>query len=124
MIPKAPPRWLEWTLLLFLPARDRETVSGDLLEEYREEQLPRLGTMRANLWYLRQSMSFASIRVTGGPPMRKLLILLSLFTAASSVWLAVMENILKHNGYVERSAIAAVISVQGAGTALFVRRRS
>jgi hypothetical protein len=63
---KSPPRWLERILLLFVPERDRETISGDLLEEYREGRLPQLGSLRANLWYLRQCASFATICVRGG----------------------------------------------------------
>ena len=49
--PPAVPRAL---LLLLLPADGRETVSGDLLEEYREARIPALGRLRANLWYWRQ----------------------------------------------------------------------
>jgi hypothetical protein len=52
-----PPRWLESLLLLLLKRRDRETVSGDLLEEYREVILPTRGASRANLWYLKQVLS-------------------------------------------------------------------
>jgi hypothetical protein len=100
--------------------RDRETISGDLLEEYREERLPRLGRIRANAWYLRQLISFASIQIVGGPHVKRLLMLICLFTAAAAVWLAIMENILKHNGYPERTAIAACIALQSLSTMLFV----
>lgn len=120
MIPAAPPRWMERMLRLFLLSRDRETISGDLLEEYREERLPRLGSMRANLWYLRQSISLASIRVTGGAHMKQALMLMSVFTAAAGIWLVVMENILKHSGYPVRSAIDVCIAIQGAATLLFL----
>lgn len=41
-------------LHLLLPIDARETVSGDLLEEYREARIPALGQRRANLWYWRQ----------------------------------------------------------------------
>ncbi len=119
MSPDAPPRWLERMLLLFLSDRDRETISGDLLEEYREERLPGLGPIWANVWYLRQSISFASIQIKGGPHVKQLLMLMCVFTAAAAVWLAVMENILKHNGYAARTAIAACIALQGLSTMLF-----
>jgi hypothetical protein len=122
MIPKAPPRWLERMLLWCVPARDRGTISGDLLEEYREEQVPRLGSMRANVWYLRQSISFVSVRSVGGPPMRTALTCMSVFTAVAGVWLAVMENLLKHAGYAQRSAIAACIVIQGLATVLWLVR--
>jgi hypothetical protein len=117
---QAPPRWLERLLLAFLKSRDRETVSGDLLEEYREEQLPRLGPMRANLWYLRQSIGFAFVRIMEEELVKQVLILLCLFVAAAGIWLAVMENVLKHPGYAGRSTIAACIVVQGLATLLFL----
>ena len=122
MTSQAPPRWLEKMLLWCLPARGRETISGDLLEEYQEEQAPRLGSLRANVWYARQAISFLSVRSFGGPPMKASLTWMCVFTAVSGAWLAVMENILKHAGYVERSAIAICIVIQGLGTLLFLLR--
>lgn len=119
MMGRTPPRWLERILLNCLPARDRETISGDLLEEYREEQLPRFGSVRANFWYLRQLVSFISLRGIGGPPMKTALMSMSLFTAATGVWLAVMENILKHAGYGGRAGVGACIAAQGLATLLF-----
>jgi hypothetical protein len=120
MMPCSPPRWLERLLLQCLPARDRETISGDLLEEYREVQLPRLGPMRANVWYLRQLLSFLLARSFGGSPMRASLTWMSLLTALAGFWLAVMEQVLKHPGYAGRSAIAAGIVIQGLATVLFM----
>ena len=38
--------------------------------KYREEQVPRLGRMRAKVWYLRQSISFLSVRNLGGLSMK------------------------------------------------------
>ena len=122
MIPQAPPKWLERMLIWLLPARDRDTISGDLLEEYREEQVPRLGHRRANIWYLRQSISFLSVRSIGGPAMKTALTCMSFFTAVAGLWLAVMENILKHAGYAERSVIAACIVIQGLATVLWLVR--
>lgn len=37
-----------------------ETLSGDLLEEYRESRLPALGEARANAWYVRQVVGFVA----------------------------------------------------------------
>ena len=48
-----PPRWAESLLRMLLSPADRDSVSGDLLEEYRESVVPALGD-RANGWYLRQ----------------------------------------------------------------------
>jgi hypothetical protein len=120
MIPYAPPQWLEKLLLRCLSARDRETISGDLLEEYREVQLPRLGPLRANIWYLRQLISFLVTRSFGGSAMRASLTWMCLLTALAGVWLAVMEHVLKHPGYAGRSAIAAGIMIQGLATVLYL----
>ncbi len=116
MTSDAPPPWLQRMLLLFLNPRDRDTISGDLLEEYREEKLPRLGSGQANNWYVRQLISLTTNQIVGGPLVKQLLTLSSLFTVAAGVWLGVMESILKHPGYVGRSVIAACIAVQGLAT--------
>jgi hypothetical protein len=50
--------WGEMALRLVVRGRDRDTISGDLLEEYREEILPKRGAIRARLWYARQVVSF------------------------------------------------------------------
>jgi hypothetical protein len=120
MTQQSPPRWLERALVLLLSPRDRETIAGDLLEEYREEQAPRRGTLRANLWYARQSISFISIRSTGGPPMKAALTWISVLTAATGIWLAVMENILKHSGYRPRTAVAVSIALEALATLAFL----
>jgi len=120
MTPKSPPGWLEKLLILCLSPRDRETISGDLLEGYREEQVPYRGSLRANLWYARQSISFLIARSFGAAPIRAALTWVSVFTVASGVWLAVMEHVLKHPGYAGRMGIAACIALQGLATLLFV----
>ena len=48
-----PPRWAEALLRALLPLRDRDPVSGDLLEEYREVASFR-GEGDARRWYRRQ----------------------------------------------------------------------
>jgi len=60
-----PPRWAEFLLQLVVRARDRETISGDLLEEYRESVLPAEGPFRAGLWYWGQVVSFVSPLIVG-----------------------------------------------------------
>lgn len=120
MTQETPPPWLERILLWCVPAPDRETISGDLLEEYREEQAPRLGAMRANFWYLRQSISFLSVRSFGGPPMKAALTWTCVFTAVAGIWLGLMEHFLKHAGYGGRMAIAACIAIQGLATLLLL----
>jgi hypothetical protein len=53
-----PPRWAETMLRLALRDHDRETVSGDLLEEYRESVRPSRGAAAADMWYIRQVAGF------------------------------------------------------------------
>lgn len=59
MMSAMPPRWAEAALRLLLAPRDRETVSGDLLEEYREIIHPARGRRGADLWYVTQVVGFA-----------------------------------------------------------------
>jgi len=54
-----PPAWAEWLLRLVLREDDRDSVSGDLLEEFRESIVPALGA-RANAWYVRQVAGFVA----------------------------------------------------------------
>jgi hypothetical protein len=59
-----PPPWAESLLRLMLPHQDRESISGDLLEEYRETIVPALGR-RAGRWYVRQVAGYV-VRITWG----------------------------------------------------------
>jgi hypothetical protein len=54
----SPPRWAEALIRLLLEPHERDTVSGDLLEEYRERILPSRGRRAANLWYITQLAGF------------------------------------------------------------------
>lgn len=58
-----PPRWAESLLRMFLAPADRDSVSGDLLEEYRESIVPERGA-GANRWYVRQVSGYV-LRATG-----------------------------------------------------------
>ena len=53
----SPPRWAESMLRSLVRPSDRESISGDLLEEYRAARRPSLGAFRANTWYLRHVFS-------------------------------------------------------------------
>jgi len=55
-----PPRWAEALLRAFLKPGDFESVSGDLLEQYRDSILPARGQVRADLWYATQVFTFVS----------------------------------------------------------------
>jgi hypothetical protein len=48
-----PPVWAETLLRLVLKSEDRDSVSGDLLEEYRESVRAGRDRLAANRWYVR-----------------------------------------------------------------------
>lgn len=54
-----PPAWAETVLRAVLKPTDFATVSGDLLEEYRETVYPARGQHGADLWYIGQILGFA-----------------------------------------------------------------
>ena len=49
-----PPDWAERAFMAMLPPTEAETESGDLLEVYRDEQVPVRGRAAADRWYVRQ----------------------------------------------------------------------
>lgn len=53
-----PPHWADVVLRMLLAPEDRESVPGDLLEEYRERIHPARGRRRADLWYVSQVAGF------------------------------------------------------------------
>jgi hypothetical protein len=53
----APPRWAESILKSLLRPSDRESISGDLLEEYRAVRYPSNGRRRADAWYIKHVWS-------------------------------------------------------------------
>ena len=112
----SPPRWMEAILLLTLPQRDRETVAGDLGEEYHAVKLPQLGHLRADLWYGRQVLSFLPHHVAAVFARSPVLILLSGFTGLCGLWLGVQGLRHRHPGLVLSEVISAIIVVQAALT--------
>ena len=112
-----PPTWMEKVLKSLLHQGQRESVAGDLYEEFCEEQVPRLGATRARLWYLAQVLSFVPQRLTF------LLNLFCFFTLSSGAWLGMMDLRLRHPGYAGRELIAGLIVGQAAVTlaALHIR---
>ena len=59
-----PPSWADLLLQLVLRPVDREPVSGDLLEEYRERVVPLRGGVYADCWYVLQVLGYVW-RATG-----------------------------------------------------------
>jgi hypothetical protein len=52
-----PPRWADALLRSLLRPADRESIPGDLLEEYRAVKHPAHGSIRANAWYIKHVLS-------------------------------------------------------------------
>jgi hypothetical protein len=77
-----PPPWAESLLRLMLRPEDRDSVSGDLLEEYRESIVPALGA-KANRWYIRQVARYV-LRVTWA---------WGVLVAAISVWRYLLDTL-------------------------------
>jgi hypothetical protein len=115
---QTPPRWAEVLLEWLLSERDRETVAGDLREEYGETVYPRLGGVRAKVWYVRQVLSLLRKSLGEGGPMKKTLMPLSVFTFACACWLGVMEMVLRHPGFGTRVGVAALIALISLATVL------
>ncbi len=118
-----PPRWLELILLYLLPERDRQTVSGDLLEEFGEQKQV-WGRLRAVIWYARQILSFVPSWLGFQSKLRYFLLSVCSFTTLSGLWLGAMGLRLKHPGYVEGEVISGIIVSQALLTiaALWLRR--
>jgi hypothetical protein len=55
-----PPLWAETLLRAMVRSVDFETVSGDLMETYRDSIYPARGELRADLWYAKQLLGFVS----------------------------------------------------------------
>lgn len=103
--PAAPPQWAELLLERLLTAADRQTLVGDLREEFAETILPQRGPVRAHLWYLRQVASLAIRPLLEPGRFRPALLLSSVFTLLCGCWLAWMESLLRHPDYLSHVAI-------------------
>ena len=114
----APPRWAECLLERLLPARNRQTITGDLGEEYVEVILPRSGSLLADLWYLRQVFSLAACSLPAHRALSAPLLIASTWTLICAAWLAFMESILQHPGYPARIGLAVTIALIGLATIL------
>ena len=113
-----PWRWAEALLERLLPEGTRETIVGDLREEFVEGIEPRRGRLRAQWWYVRQVAGFIPWFAREGGGMGKVLMALSAVVLACACWLAVMETILRHEGYAGRIAEALGIAAISAATIL------
>jgi hypothetical protein len=115
-----PPAWMEALLRMFLPVADRETIAGDLREEFHDRAASQ-SAARATFWYLRQIISFAphstGLLLADGPP----LLLLCVFTGLCALGLGAMDIRLGHPG--SQIAIAGAILSQAMVTIAALRLR-
>lgn len=123
---KSPPQWAESVLKHVLNPRDRESILGDLLEEYREERFSNLGRARANLWYIRQMLSIAFFQAFKASPRKRSLICLCILTLAASAWFGFTETalhdetVLYHPGSDMRIVWALMLAVASLTTILYL----
>jgi hypothetical protein len=113
-----PWRWAEALLERLMPENARETIAGDLREEFVEGIEPLRGRLWAQFWYMRQVASFIPWFIREGEGMGKILMALSAVVLACACWLAVIEMILRHEGYAGRIAEALGIGAICAATIL------
>ena len=118
-----PPYLLDCLLLFLLSPRDRETVSGDLYEEFLDVKLPELGQFRAHLWYMGQVLSFVPGRIAAVLLQGHALKLLCFSTALAGGWLGMMDLLLRHPGYKSQIVITATTVSQAALTLAALRYR-
>lgn len=73
---------------------------------------------RADLWYLRQTASFVPRCACEPGCVRRSLLLFSVFTLMCGCWLAGMEWLLRHSGYLSRLAMDVSIALIALATML------
>ncbi len=116
----SPPTWVQALLETILPPRDLLTVSGDLIEEYREVIAPERGIWRANVWYLRQILSLLTadglFRLMRSRPAQKCVALL--WMAAAVAQFSVIVVLLVRSGLEPPRVSFATVMLVFAATAL------
>ena len=115
-----PPAWMEHLLRMVLPAHNRETIAGDLREEFHDRAASQ-SARRAQLWYLRQVVSLAPRGLGLALGNGSALPLLCAFTGLCGLWLGAMDLRLHHPA--SQIAIAASILSQALITLAALRLR-
>src|SRR6516164_2821080 len=95
-----PPPWNDALLRLFLKPDVFLTVSGDLLEQYRDSILPVHGLSAADRWYLRQVLALI---------LRKILPWAALF-AAAYVAREALDALVPTSSFQLRSQVSTAIA--------------
>lgn len=99
---------LDRVLIQLLDPGDRDTISGDLLEE-KQARARQSGVLAAELWYARQVLSFVPHAAASRLARTPALALVCGFTALCALWLGAMDLRLHHPGYLAQLLIAATI---------------
>jgi hypothetical protein len=81
-----PPRWAEALLFRFLQIKDRETIAGDLLEEYRDGIVAGTGRFKADSKYIRQVFSILYTELLRGTTARRVLQGTCVLSIAAMTW--------------------------------------
>ena len=111
-----PPVWADTWLRLLLPVRDRDTVSGDLMEEYREAVRPARSRLAADAWYVGQVTRFAWRPALWG------LALAAIFVARTGLdWFIPTTNFTPRS---EATTIVMIATLLVIGTSSALRSRS
>jgi len=113
-----PPQWAESLLRLFLKPEDRESVPGDLLEEYRLVVRPEGGRLRADVWYVSQ-LAASAWRATW--PWGVLLAASVVFRDALDWWLSPTQDFYARS---LASSVTAIAMFFGSGLGTGWRSRS
>lgn len=119
-----PPSWMQLVLRSLLPVRDRDTVAGDLYEEFCHRRVIGQAYVRTSLWYFFQVVSFAPYRCRSAFIQPRTLASFCAFTGLCACWLGAMDIRLRHPNYLGQVGIAAGILLQALLTlgALHFRR--
>jgi hypothetical protein len=129
--PLSPPAWAEAVLRAILPAADVESVSGDLLEVYRDEQRPARGRAGADRWYLRQvARTFARaywcwiapliVLFTASDVMNTWRLLPSQGPVVPGAGLALVTAAALHGGWRSRRVAGGLLAGAGSATTLWL----
>lgn len=115
-----PPAALEKLLRELLPEWDRETIAGDMREEFHDRAVTH-STGRANVWYLRQIISFLPRGLAFAFGTHYPLPILCAFTGMCALWLGAMDLRLHHSA--SQLAIAGSILGEAVVTLAALRLR-
>jgi hypothetical protein len=96
-----PPDWAEALLRLALAKADVESVSGDLLEEYRDHIHPTRGQQQADVWYVTQVLGYIARSAR----------FWALFLGATFVARTAMDWLMPTTDFYARSSVSTFVGI-------------